>query len=324
MPAEIGRSSAKFGRLSDEPGLGAIMTDLTSGQRFSWRAMTSMMTTGGFLIMGVTGLMLFTTPEGRLAYWVDWSLGGLTKEQWGAIHVTSSLLFLIAGFVHLWFNWRQFVAYLRHRLQRRVSIRPEAPVAGALLVVLVAGTLWGVPPFTSVLDLSAAIKASWSVDASMEPPFGHAEEASLDTMALRTATPVGAIIGAIRDAGFTVDTTADTLRRIADRNGVTPAEIWVEVGKRVPSVVPAPVDASAAWTPDLVDQRFEGAGFGAKTIAQVATELALPSDEVIKRLADAGIAASATDRLKAAAEDAKATPTELLKVILVPGFKLTK
>ena len=60
-----------------------------------------------------------------------------------------------------------------------------------ILAVLVAGTLWGVPPFTWVLDLSAAIKASWSVDASMEPPFGHAEEATLDTLALRTATPAG-------------------------------------------------------------------------------------------------------------------------------------
>lgn len=298
------------------------MTDLSDGRQFSWRAVTSMMTTGGFLIMGVTGLMLFATPEGRLAYWVDWSLGGLTKEQWGAIHVTSSLLFLIAGFVHLWFNWRQFVAYLRHRFQQRVSIRPEAPAAAALLAVLVAGTLWGVPPFTWVLDLSDAVKASWSVDASMEPPFGHAEEATLDTMALRTATPVGAIVGAIRDAGFTVETTADTLRRLADRNGVSPAEIWVEVAKRVPSVVPAPVDASAAWTPELVDQRFEGAGFGAKTIEQVATELALAPDEIIKKLTDAGVSAGRTDRLKAVAEEAKATPTELLKVILVPGFKL--
>lgn len=298
------------------------MTDMGNGRQFSWRAMTSMMTTGGFLIMGVTGLMLFATPEGRLAYWVDWSLGGLTKEEWGAIHVTSSLLFLIAGFVHLWFNWRQFVAYLRHRFQQRVSIRPEAPVAGVFLAVLVAGTLWGVPPFTWVLDLSAAIKASWSVDASLEPPFGHAEEASLDTMALRTATPVATIVAAIRDAGFTVEATTDTLRRVADRNGVSPAEIWVEVVKRAPSVVPPPVDAGAAWTPELVEQRFEGAGFGAKTLEQVATELKLPLDDILKRLADAGIEAGGGDRLKAVAEDAKATPTELLKVILVPGFRL--
>ena len=297
-------------------------TEMTSGRRFSWRAMTSMMTTGGFLIMGVTGLMLFATPEGRLAYWVDWSLGGLTKEEWGAIHVTSSLLFLVAGFIHLWFNWRQFVGYLRRRLQQRVSIRPEAPAAFALLAVLVAGTLWGVPPFTWVLDLSAAIKASWSVDASLEPPFGHAEEASLDTMALRTATPVGAIVGAIRAAGYTVETTADTLRRVADRNGVSPAEIWVEVVKRVPSAAPTPIDAGAAWTPEMVDQRFEGAGFGVKTLGEVATELALPIDEVVARLEAAGIAATPGDRLKAVAETAEATPTELLKVILVPGFKL--
>ena len=133
------------------------MSEMTSGRRFSWRAMTSMMTTGGFLIMGATGLMLFATPEGRLAYWVDWSLGGLTKEEWGAIHVTSSLLFLVAGFIHLWFNWRQFVAYLRHRLERKLSIRPEAPAAAALLAVLVAGTLWGVDDCVNRKDAGIAL-----------------------------------------------------------------------------------------------------------------------------------------------------------------------
>ena len=139
---------------------------------------------------------------------------------------------------------------------------------------------------------------------------------------VRTATPVGGIVGAIRVAGYTVESTADTLRRVADRNGVSPAEIWVEVVRRVPSAAPAPIDANAAWTPDLVDQRFEGAGFGAKSIDAVAKELALPTDEVVARLEAAGIAATPGDRLKAVAETAEATPTELLKVILVPGFKL--
>lgn len=49
-------------------GLEAIMTGAAQNRRFSGRALISMPTTGGFLIMGVTGLMLFATPEGRLAY----------------------------------------------------------------------------------------------------------------------------------------------------------------------------------------------------------------------------------------------------------------
>lgn len=299
------------------------MTETTQARPFSWRALTSMLTAGGFLIMGVTGLMLYVTPEGRLAYWVDWSLGGLTKVQWGAIHVTSSLLFLIAGIIHLWFNWRQFVAYLRRRLETRTSIRPEGPLAALALIGLVSGTLLGLPPFTYVLDLSTAIKASWSVDPTREPPFGHAEEVTLKTLALRTAGNAEAIVAAIRDAGFMVDGAGQTMRQVADRNGASPADIWTEVVRRIPALQPAPVsDSATIWTPEVVEARFEGAGFGAKTLAEVAVALDLDGALVLERLAAAGVKASADDRLKALATTAGTTPTELLKVVLVPGYRL--
>lgn len=298
------------------------MTDIVQTKQFSWRALTSMMTTGGFLIMGFTGAMLYATPEGRLAYWVDWSMLGLTKVEWGAIHVTSSLLFLIAGFVHLWFNWRQFVAYLRRRLETRVRLRPEGPLAGALLAVLVAGTLYGVPPFTYVLDFSAFLKASWSVDARMEPPFGHAEEATLKTLALRTATNVDDLIAALRDAGFKVGGASETMRHVADANDASPALLWLEVEKRIPSTRPQPVDATTTvWTPEEVDARFEGAGFGAKTIDDTAAALGLSPDQITSRLETAGIKAGSGDRLRAIATAAKTTPTELLKIILIEGYR---
>lgn len=57
-------------------------------------------------------------------------------------------------------------------------------------------------------------------------------------------------------------------------------------------IVPASTDASAVWTSAPVDRRFEGDGFGAKTLEQVATELALTPGDVLKRLADAGVSAA--------------------------------
>jgi hypothetical protein len=298
------------------------MTNTHSAPAFSGRALTSMLTTGGFLVMGATGLMLYATPEGRLAYWVDWTMAGLTKEEWGAIHVTSSFLFLGAGFVHLGFNWRQFVAYLRRRIESRARPRPEAPAALALLGVLVAGTLAGWPPFTYVMDFSAYLKAGWSVDASLEPPFGHAEEATLKTLALRTATDASALVAAIADAGFKVEGPGETMRHVADVNGVSPSVVWVEVTRRIPSVRPEPLAATETWSPESVETRFEGAGFGAKSLAETATALGLDATTLRDRLAAAGIAASEGDRLRALATDAGTTPTELLKVMLIPGYRL--
>lgn len=299
------------------------MSELTAARRFNWRALTSMLTTGGFLIMSVTGLVLFITPEGRLAYWVDWSILGLTKTQWGDIHVTSSLLFVAVGIIHLWFNWRQFMAYLRSRFQARLTIRPEGPVAAVFCAVLVAGTLYGVPPFTSVLDLSAAIKQSWSADPAMEPPFGHAEEVTIKTLALRTASNADAIVAALKNAGFKVESANQTVRQLADLNGTSPAALWLEVQKRVPETLPADIAAGAVeWTPQEVESRFEGKGFGNKTIEQAAGEIGLPVAEVRARLAAQGIEADAGERIRPVADAAGTTPTEILKAVLVPGYRI--
>jgi hypothetical protein len=291
--------------------------------RFSLHALTSMLTTGGFLIMTGTGLALFTIPAGRVANWVDWEMIGLTKEGWTAIHVTSSLLFVIAGLVHLWYNWGTFMSWLRRRLAGgRVQIRPEGPVTIVLLIGLIYGTLQGVQPFTWVLDLSESIKSSWSVDPAMEPPFGHAEEVTLKTLALRTATKADDLVAALKDAGWKIDSSAQTVRQIADLNKSSPAKMWLEVQKRVPAAKPSAIDATTTtWTPDSVEARFSGSGFGNKTVEQTATETGLSADEVITRLAAGGIKATKTDRLKALSEPAKTTPTELLKLILVPGYK---
>jgi hypothetical protein len=291
--------------------------------KFSAHALTTMLTTGGFLIMTVTGFALFTIPAGRVANWVDWAMAGLTKEQWTAIHVTSSLLFVLAGLVHLWYNFRQFMSYLRSRLAGKLKIRPEAPVTAIFLFALVIGTLRDVAPFNWVLDLSEGIKNSWSVDPAMEPPFGHAEEVTLKTLALRTAIKTDDLMAALKDAGWTVTSSSQTVRQVADANHSSPALMWLEVQKRVPAAKPDAVDAKATqWTADMVEARFAGSGFGNKTVEQTAVEIGLSTDDVITRLANAGIKAAKSDRLKPLAEPVKTTATELLKLILVPGYKL--
>ena len=72
----------------------------------------SILTLLGFLTMSITGLVLILVPQGRIAYWTDWHFLGLTKTQWGDIHITTSLLFLVAGIYHTYYNWRSLVNYI--------------------------------------------------------------------------------------------------------------------------------------------------------------------------------------------------------------------
>ncbi len=44
--------------------------------------------------------MLFVSPPGRVANWTNWSLVGLTKHQWGGLHIWFSTVFLFVAIVH--------------------------------------------------------------------------------------------------------------------------------------------------------------------------------------------------------------------------------
>ena len=85
--------------------------------RFSYRVLTSFFVTFDFLILLVTGVVLYLVPHGRVANWINWELMGLSKDQWTSVHILSVLLFLLVSIFHLIFNWKPFKHYFYHKLQ---------------------------------------------------------------------------------------------------------------------------------------------------------------------------------------------------------------
>ncbi len=68
----------------------------------------------------VTSIVLYVVPQGRVAYWADWGLLGLSKEQWGAIHINVGFLFLISLLVHVYYNWKPLTSYLKNKARQLV------------------------------------------------------------------------------------------------------------------------------------------------------------------------------------------------------------
>ena len=76
------------------------------------RKITSLTATLSFVLTVVTSTILYLVPQGRVAYWADWRMWGLSKTQWGDIHINVGLLFLLALCVHIYYNWKPLVVYL--------------------------------------------------------------------------------------------------------------------------------------------------------------------------------------------------------------------
>lgn len=53
-----------------------------SERPFHTRGFISLLTFASFILMSVTGIVLYTAPQGRIAYWVAWTFWGLEKPQW--------------------------------------------------------------------------------------------------------------------------------------------------------------------------------------------------------------------------------------------------
>ena len=45
------------------------------------RKITSMTMLVSFVLLLVNSVILYVVPEGRVAYWADWHMGGLTKTM---------------------------------------------------------------------------------------------------------------------------------------------------------------------------------------------------------------------------------------------------
>jgi hypothetical protein len=193
--------------------------------KFSIRKSVSLTLALSFTVMTVTGLILYIVPKGKVAYWSDWMLLGLGKEEWAALHITSMVLLIAAGVWHIYYNWSSLVNYLRDRVKNVTFTKAEFLAALALNLFFVIGTLYPVQPLKSIIDLNDAIKAYWERSYG-SPPFGHAEESTLKSFSGYIGKSPEQAMELLRSKGVKVGSSAQTLKEIARENGMAPQELY--------------------------------------------------------------------------------------------------
>jgi len=105
------------------------------------RKTTSLTMLISFVLLVLTSVILYIVPQGRVAYWPDWHLWGLSKTQWGNLHINLGFLFLLAGFLHLFYNWKPMMAYMKNKAKKLKVFTANFNIAMILTVVISVGTL---------------------------------------------------------------------------------------------------------------------------------------------------------------------------------------
>ncbi|MCF8066298.1 MAG: DUF4405 domain-containing protein, partial [Desulfarculaceae bacterium] len=289
----------------------------TTQASFSHRGLTSLMSAAGLVVMGLSGLVAFLMPHGRIAYWNDWHFLGLTKTQWGNIHIISAILFLVAMGFHIYFNWKPFISYLKGKAAQMAGRKRELWITLAALVVVVAAGIHPFPPFSWLVDLNTALKNSWVTSPAHEPPFGHAEELKLSVFCKKMRIPVDKAVALLTQKGFKGVSLQAPVIEIARRNQTSPVAIYALI-KPLEKAVEAAAPAGHAYTAQEVEERFAGTGIGNNTLGEVAQAAGQTPATVQARLKAAGLAMGPAQTLKAAADANRlASPLEMLKAMLV-------
>jgi hypothetical protein len=282
------------------------------------RALTSLLSLWGFLIMAGTGLVLFVVPQGRIAYWVEWKFLLMTKEQWGSVHILSMFLFLVAIVFHIYFNWRPLTGYLKSKVPRRFGARWETLVSVLIAVAFVVSGILELKPLGYLLDLEQRVKASWIESPDDEPPFGHAELLRLEVLCKKSHIPVDKALRTLKEKGLSGVRPDKVVVDLARENNMSPRDVFLLIQHLEVSPDVAPPQGEAGMTPKYVEETFGGTGVGRKTIAEVATQLRLDSRELVERLTHRGLTFDPDQSIKQiASRNDLPSPIDVLKLMLV-------
>lgn len=187
------------------------------------RRTTSITLCFSFIILCVSSIMLFIVPEGRVAYWSNWTGLSLSKAQWGNIHITCGFLFLAACVVHVLINIKPIFSYLKINCGKTAM---PILVSVLLCVFVHVGTLAGWHPLSDVIALNDSIKKN-QAKTHGEPPFGHAELSRLDDFCRFLRLDSGMVIFGLSGKGLLGEISGSrTLKDIADANGIAPSRLY--------------------------------------------------------------------------------------------------
>lgn len=237
-------------------------------------------------------------PPGRYSNWVTWRLMGFTKENWQSIHTVFSFTFVVLSIFHLFsINWKSFLSYLKAKSSQTKSKKRELILSSVFLVVFLAGTLFAVPPFSSVMNLGENLTASWE-KAEEEPPVAHAELLTLAELAdqLDDIT-VDEIVEKLQRHEIAYENTStQTLKEIAENNGQTPIEVYDQIVKKLPS-------------------QMAGSGIGQKSFETICEELNVNMEEAIQLLNEQQIVIDKEQTLHEISEEYGISPKEISELI---------
>jgi len=275
-----------------------------------------------FIYLAFSGIVMYFTPAGRIAYWADWRIFGMNKTMYNQTHIMISMLFLVLMVLHLWLNWKPLISYMKSRSGKLVIFTKETILGFVLAVLVVWGTLALVPPFGNIIFALDDIKEDYEYSLG-NPPYPHAELTTMAAFIKRMKFDEVKAVDVLNAEGIKYS-MEDNLKTIANNNNTDPAHIY-ELLKptQAEGAEDEPVIMYEGVQNGVDMSKYEammGSGMGKKSVGDVAAQAGISVKEALDRLMKYDIKASEKDSLKSVGGEAGVAPMDIF-IIIDSGVK---
>ena len=270
----------------------------------SLRRIVSLSLMMSIVTMLTTSIILYIVPQGRVAYWAEWKLWGVSKSQWGSLHTNLGLFMMIAALFHLYYNWRPVTAYMKNKARQFRLFTPNFNVALSVVAVFVTLTLLEVPPLAWVQDLREHLEEGSAAQLG-EPPYGHAEESGLRIFLRNVRLDPELAKANLAEAGITVSDPDVVILDLARANGLSPQALY--------EIMLGPEDQRPSGA--LAIPTSMPSGSGRLTLAKFCEQYNRDLAEAVGILEKAGLTIDPALSLKDIAADNHVEPLDLLDTL---------
>ena len=121
----------------DVPSAKLTLINPNQGIVMNMRKITSMTMVWSLIVLTFNSIVLYVVPEGRIANWADWRFWGLDKHDWSAQHTTVGFLFIFAGLLHIYYNWKVIVSYMKDKAKKLKVFTAASSIGLGLTIIFV-------------------------------------------------------------------------------------------------------------------------------------------------------------------------------------------
>lgn len=289
-----------------------------------FRKIVSFTTLWSFIGMTFTGIVLFIVPEGRVAYWADLHIVGLTKDKWGDLHTTLSALFMVAGILHTYLNWSAIVNYFKTKAKKLVVFTPSFTISTLIFAIFVVGTYYKVSPFKDLLDLSDYVKDHWREKVG-NPPYPHAELSKLRDLAKKEGLDINVVVQILKDNNVNFTSDEEKLLDIARKNKTSPSNLYDLIESKYDEYeekLNKKEDIKAKEESKSVEKVEKSAkpiqapsGLGKMKLSQVCMKYKIDTKEALAILKKEGFNAKEDMTMKEIAEQKSLVPIDVFEIL---------